>query len=350
MSDKFATVEAALDDWMAPSTPEGEHAEGLTPSPEEEAPTEAAPNSELAEALEDEHPQEDEQDLEADSPEEDDGEPTEAQDEDDDDSEEEQLHTVYPNGKEERVTLHELKRGYMREAVFTQKTQALSEKDKQATVVLEHAQGKLNEAAQTLTAIDLMFFSTPPEQPPVDLMTTDPARYEQEKRFYEGWHQSKQQLDAKKQEIANHQAQEAQGNLQKVMQANAQEFAKHFEIQPNDTAAFHAKLGELQHFATTLGYSIEEARQVIDWRAYRTLAELKQLREAAAGAKDKARMKVKKGKVKPIGASRQKGGQRLSKRDQARQRFESVTSKPNSPNLSRAGQIDAALDAMLAKD
>ena len=347
MSDKYATVEAALDDWMAPSTPEGERAEGHELSPEEEAPTEAAPDSELSEDQDDERPLEDE----ADSTLEDDGEPTEEHDTDDEDDEsEDRTFTVIIDGEEVAMTEEQIRDGVMLKSDHTRKTQVLAEKSEAVNQQMERASQLVADAGLQLEAIDQMFFGTPPEQPPVDLMTTDPARYEQEKRFYEGWHKSKLELDAKKQEIANTQAQEAQGNLQKVMQTNAQEFAKHFEIQPNDTAAFHAKLGELQHFATTLGYSLEEARQIIDWRAYRTLEELKQLREAAAGAQDKARMKVKKGKVKPIGASRQKGGQRLSKRDQARQRFESVTSKPNSPNLSRAGQIDAALDAMLAKD
>ena len=213
---------------------------------------------------------------------------------------------------------------------------------------MEQANTRLGEMDDRLVAIDQMFFGTPPEQPPIDLMRTDPASYEEQKRFYEQWHLSKQTLDQQRQEIAQQRSQKEQAKRQEVVQAEAQKFLEAFP-DVKDQAQFTAKVGELQHFASQYGYTPEELAQLTDHRSYVVLAELKALKEAVKGSKDKARQKIKRGKVKSLSSGRGQKVKKLSAREQANQRFDQTVAKQGT-GYSRKASVDAAVNAYLAKD
>lgn len=340
MSDNFGNIAEAAAAMAAASTPQ-EQAPAPEPASEEEGLPTAGLDSELEDTTDEEQP------LEAgDSSEEDASDPLDEHETPEDEEEDDQRFTVLLNGEEREMTLSDVQEGVMLKADYTRKTQALAEQRTQVTAAQEQAQQRLNDMDGTLVAIDQMFFGTPPQQPPIELMTQDPVKYEAEKRFFEQWHASKQTLDQQRVAIGQQRQQEAQTKLAEAAQKEAQAFIKHFEVK--DDVELTAKVGELRHFAAQYGFPLQETEAWIDHRVYAAFAELKALKEAAAGAKDKTRQKVKRAKTKSVSSGRGQTPRTQSEREKARQRAEQF--KPGTTGYRRNDHIAAAAAAMTAKD
>src|SRR5690606_15852468 len=124
---------------------------------------------------------------EQDSEDEDAGETDDAETDDEQDGEE-QTFTLSIGGKEETVTLSELRDGYLRQADYTRKTQAVVEQRKALEAQAEQVGKRYEEAATIMEAVSQKLLGTPPAKPDISLVRTDPVAYEEQKAAYEQWH------------------------------------------------------------------------------------------------------------------------------------------------------------------
>lgn len=169
---------------------------------------EANPEDEIDESAELEASDEDEQDE---------IEESETEDTEEDESEEsaDQLFTVTIDGKEEKVTLDELRDGYFRTADYTRKTQALAEERKAAEAELESVRAERAEYAQLLPKLRTTFEAGMGPEPDWNtLRQQDPARAavlwqqrEEQRRHIE-------QLKAEEQRVLQEQERDAQRQAQ----------------------------------------------------------------------------------------------------------------------------------------
>lgn len=340
MSDNLSVADAVAAHMANQTQAEPEQLSQDAPQPEDQE-QQAVSDSELPDDTE-------EQPLDADSEADEGGEPLDEHDEPDGEDDEEPLYTVVINGKQEQVNLEELQHGYMRQSDYTRSKQAVAENGKALQAQAEQVNSRLGNMDAQLAAIDQAFFGTQPEQPPVDLMRSDPVAYEEQNRFFQQWHLAKQNLDGQRQAIVEQRTKETQDKWREAAQTEAQAFIKEFDIK--DDAQLSAKIGELQHFATTnFGYSAEELSKMIDHRAYKILDRLKFLEDAYAGATDKTRLKTKRGKVKPISSGRGQKPQKKGAREMANQRFDQTVAKTGT-GYSRNAAVEAAVAAYTAKD
>jgi hypothetical protein len=307
---------------------------------EEDQETQEAP--ELSESEDETEEQPDEQDSE----EEEAGE-TDDEDTDDDQEEEEQTFTLNHGGKEETVTLSELRDGYLRQADYTRKTQAVTEQRKALDTQAEQVGKKYEEAAAILGAVSEQLLGTPPAKPDISLIRSDPQAYEEQKANYEQWHALKAGFDDWRGKVVQERDQESGKKRAEVAKAEGQRFAQAFEVK--DEAGLNAKVSEIHTYLhDTFGYAPQELAGMIDHRAYVIADKARRYDALMAENKPKAELKAKKAKLKPVtsGNARRKP-KRQSERDQALNRFNEATSRPDH-KFSRKEALDAAVEAYVS--
>lgn len=262
---------------------------------------------------------------------------------DDEQEEEEQTFTLELGGKEETVTLSELRDGYLRQADYTRKTQAVTEQRKTLETQVEQVGKKYEEAAAILGAVSEQLLGTPPAKPDISLMRSDPQTYEEQKYAWEQWHALKAGFDDWRQKVVQERDQQTGQKRAEYAKAEGQKFLQAFEIK--DEATFNAKISELHSYAQTRGYDPQELAGMIDHRAYIILDESRKYRALMAENKPKAELKAKKAKLKPVSSgAAQRKPKRSSERDQARTRFNEAVSRPGH-KFSRKEAFEAAVEA-----
>ena len=251
------------------------------------------------------------------------------------------------NGKEQVVDADEARDGYMRQAHFTRLTQAHAEKVRAFQEQAEQVQQRWAAMEQDLEAAEQLLMGTPPQMPPIDLLTSNPQEYEAQKRQYEEYAAYQQTLQQWRQGIAEQRQQEVQAKRQEIAQAEAKKFVEVFDIK--DDAAFNAKVGEIQgYLAQTYGYNPAELNSMLDHRHYKIAEKARLYDEMMARTKSKASLKVKKAKIKPASSGAKPKTKPVSKRDKAKKNFHHAT-RPGQDRPSRRDQIDAAVAAMTSE-
>lgn len=314
-------------------------------APEEDQTQEAADLSESEEEAEEQlaDGEEAEQDSEDDEPGETDGEDT-----NEEEQEEEPSFTITLDGKEQEVSLSELRDGYLRQADYTRKTQAFAEQRKHLETQAEQVGRKYEEAATIMEAVSEKLLGTPPAKPDITLMRTDPATYEEQKYAYEQWHALKQGFDQWRGQVVQEREQQSTDKRAEFAKAEGQLFLRAFKDEVKDDASFTAKIGEIHGYLRNLGYQDGELAGMIDHRAYVIADKARRYDALMADKKPKAELKAKKARLKPVtSGSAQRKPKRSSERDQARNRFIESTSRP-AHAISRNEQINAAAEAYLA--
>lgn len=182
----------------------------------------------------------------------------------DDDDEQPDSHAVTIDGKEEKVTLDELKKGYSRQADYTRKTQALAEKAKADEGERNADRAARAEYLDRITQLDTMLGGV--KEP-----DWDKIRRESPETFadtYAAWGLHVQQRDAVRAERTQTEA-KAQADAQRGFDALvAAEVAKLPEAIPEwkDTAVRKKEQTQLLDYAHGLGYSDEQLSEMADHR------------------------------------------------------------------------------------
>lgn len=330
------SIESAVDSILQPvetEEPEKEAEESVEETEEEATPEEAEDEEE---AVEEPEPAEEESDEE-DEADEDEGVSDEDEEDTDTDAEEKAQHfTVKVDGKNEVVTLDELKQGYSGQKYVQKGMQQAAEARKQAEQVYTALLNERQAISQLYEQARAGSLAAAPVEPPRELFETDPIGYMDEKLKYDenlaAYNKQMAQMEAVTQQQSQAEEAAKQAYLQHEM-SNLQKVIPEFADKEKAT-----KLRDkLVHSGTELyGYEPGDLAQVMDHRAIRVLHDAIKYHEIMSG-KDAAKEKVKTvtRKKRPV-----KAGAKKVKHDAVQKR------KKQRQNLSRSGSIEDALALM----
>lgn len=276
----------------------------ISEEPETETETDETPADE-AQTETDPEPVETEDDT--DSADEDDPEADDVEDDDDQDEdpadEAAELITVKVDGREERVTLEELKSGYSGQKVIRERMKEAAEQRK----ALETGQAEIAAARdqflQTVQSFQATGLIQEPTLPDPAMMDTDfvgyieaEARYRQDRAAFD---QQQYQL----QQIQQQQSFERQQQARAYAEAQLEELHSKIPAMASPETA-KPVVDRIQRAIENYGFSIDEIRNIADARAIEVLHDAAQWRElqgkkdAATAKAQKARPVVKSGAAK----------------------------------------------------
>lgn len=340
LSNTDGSIEGAIASLIQP---EGE------PTTEAEAPQEeTAVESELEEATPDEVEGEPE-DVEDEQPEPEGEEPIEGDDEEAGDSDEDeqdteeaeteqeqQLFTVKVDGKNEAVTLDDLKRGYSGQKYIQKGMQEVSEARKATEEVynaLLHERKQIAEVYEQAKTGQLL---TPPVEPTRELFETDPIGYMDAKLKYDeqvvAYNDQMQKMEA----VTEQQTQATQAAQQAYIQ---HELATLQKVIPDFADAKKASAIREQLMtvgSSVYGYEPAEIGQVMDHRAIRVLHDAMRYQELMNGKKA-AEVKADPAnrRKRPVKSGAKKADSKKTLRKKQRQ------------TLSRTGSVEDAIALLI---
>jgi hypothetical protein len=311
----FEQMAESLIEPEAEEETQDDHAEATdAPDTEEDQTDDGDDDQSADDADEDGEQDDDEQETEADS--------------------EAQLFTVKVDGKEERVSLEELQRGYSGQQYIQQGMQQVAEARKQVETYAQSMQQQQQQLDYLVQAAQQGAF-VPPTPPDPSLLQSDPVSYMQEKAIYD------QQAAAYQDHLQAYQGQMQQQQQQEQEQRNAflQEQRRQLHEAIPDLAdsekspRLQAKMADVA--MSKYGFSMEEVRALEDSRYARALHDLMRFHELTGKGETVAKKAEKARPVAKAGAKTdQKRGQARKKRDR----------------LKQTGSIDAAMDLMISDD
>lgn len=201
-----------------------------------------------------------------------------------------ELYTVPgPDGKELQVTLEELRGGYLRQADYTRKTQAVSETRKQAETEAAaareqrtHYQEQLGQLKQALERL------TPPEPDWDTLRRENPNEYAI-KRLEWNDHQDRIRTVKAAEQQAAWEAQQDQAKQLQTRMAEEQDKLLTAVPEWKDQTKAKAEIESLRSHAKAYGFSDEELAQVYDHRTVLLLRDAGRYRELQAKKPDAQR-------------------------------------------------------------
>jgi hypothetical protein len=307
------TIESAIAKLIQPEEPEQPEVEDADYEEEDQEEPE-------------QEPEESEEDYE--------GEDEEDTEEDDEEGSAPELYTVKVDGKEEQVSLEDLKRGYSGQKYVQKGMQEVAQIRKEAEetyAALMAARQQTDQLLQVAQSGQLMAHPVAPDRSKFD---SDPIGYMEEKLNYEDqWQRYQKQSEQiqqtlQQQRYAEQRAQQAhlQRELDSLM-TNVPEFA-------DPKTAEKAKDLILRTGETIYGYTPEEIGMVTDHRALKVLLDAARYREMMGG-KEQARKTKTAPKSRPV-----KGG--------AKQTGSNVKAiRERKSRLKKSGSIDDALGLIL---
>lgn len=199
-----------------------------------------------------------------------------------------ELYTVPgPDGKELQVTLEELRGGYLRQADYTRKTQAVSETRKQAETEAAAAREQRTHYQEQLGQLKQALESLTPPEPKRDQFS-DPNEYAV-KRLEWNEHQDRLRTVNAAQQQAVWEAQQDQAKTLQTRMAEEQEKLLTAVPEWKDQAKAKAEIESLRSHAKAYGFSDEELAQVYDHRTVLLLRDAGRYRELQAKKPDAQR-------------------------------------------------------------
>ena len=130
--------------------------------------------------------------------------------------------TVEIDGKPIELTKSEIQSGYLRQADYTRKTQALAEERKQYHAVVQQAQEQEKVYSQLLPVMVQRMQQYMPQPPRQELIDTDPVSYMKQKEAYEREMGDLQAAQAEMQRMSQKSQVEQEQQLQALVAQNAQ--------------------------------------------------------------------------------------------------------------------------------
>lgn len=311
------TIEGAIAALIKPEEPEVDETEGLDDEAEDQP-----------EAYEDE----------AEEPEQDEADESEDEEDEEEDPEEdagsEELYVVKIDGKEAKVTLEDLKRGYSGQQYVQKGMQEAAQLRKEAENAYSALMAERQQVSQVLNQIHQGQFLTPPKAPDRSIFESDPIGYMEAKMKYDddlaafSGQQAQYQQFVQQQSYAEQQAQQAylQQELE-VLKTAVPEFA-------DPKTAGKARDELLKVGTDVYGYAPEEIGMVMDHRAIRVLRD---------AAKYQAMMKGKTEAVKSKAVPRSRPVKGGAKKTDSNVK----AARERKSKLKQSGSIEDALGLIL---
>ena len=239
---------------------------------------------------------EDVDDAEYDDSEEDEVE-VEAKDDDDEtddeaDSEEPVYFSVKVDGKEERVTLEDLKRGYSGQKYVQKGMQEVAANRKQTEEVYSALLAERQQLVEMYQQMQQGQFLSKPNPPSDDLLSDDPIGYIEQKARYDKAMEQYNQQQGKMSQIMQQSEQARERAVQAYLQQEMQSLANVIPDFGDAQKATKLKGKLLDGGQNFYGYTEEEIGSIMDHRAIRVLNDAIKYREIVAG-KSKAEQKAK---------------------------------------------------------
>lgn len=201
------------------------------------------------------------------------GSESEAEDEGDGEGQELRDDTKVKVGDEE-VTLHELKRGFLREQDYTRKTQALANDRKQfeqtANTEISTLRGERAQLAQALGQVQTFMQELLPKEPDWNaLYAQNPGEYAAQRELWRSWQEQLQGVSAKQRSLMEA---EQQQNFQQLQQQLQSESERLLEALPEwkKPEVKKAERQRLIDWGQKNGFSEQELLSVVDHRALLT--------------------------------------------------------------------------------
>jgi len=235
------------------------------------------------------------------------------------------------------VTVSELKAGSLKNADYTQKTQALAAEKQTFQSEREQFNQTQQQTVQVRDFAIQLLESFTPQPPDPALLKSDPLGYLQQEQEYKA---RTEQLSYLQQQKA-YEAQQAQMQQQQQAQEHAQkEWAALAQAVPDlkDQAKAAAFFSGIEAYATSLGYTVPQLQEAIsfDHRQALVLADAVKWRQLQAS---KAKVSAKVEGRPPV----QKGGKRLNPGQHQHRQKQAAMDK-----LKRSGGVKDAAAAILA--
>ena len=305
-------IESAIDKIIAPAQEEtgetNQVEEETTVSPEaDEVELEAVEETEELDELEVSEEDIEDAEIEADDIEEETVEP--------------EYYTVKADGKEEKVTIEQLKQEYSGQKAIQNRFQELAQMRKQ----LEQ---KMNEVSQREQTVNQLYdqsqkqgFMSPPQLPDASLAESDPIAYMEQRAKYDTDMQSYQQQQMQMQQLQYQQQQQADQQHQAFVREQG-EIIRSKIPELADPAKSQTHWQSLMNSAKEYGFSDDEIAATADARYIQMANDAMKYRRIVANRKKaeakgkKAKPVVKAGAKKvadPQGAQMRKQQQRLQK-------------------------------------
>jgi len=243
------------------------------------------------------------------------------------------LYTVKVDGKEERVSLEDLKRGYSGQKYVQKGMQEAAEQRKQAEAVYAALLNERQQVAQVLQQVQ-NGLPQPPQEPSREMFESDPIGYMEAKLKYD---EDAKAYGAQIQQLQQIAAQ--QGQAQQVAQRAYLEREMETLKQVVPEFADPKKAPQVRDRLVTMGqevygYSPEEISSVMDHRAIRVLNDAIKYQELMSG-KTKAENQAKPKNRRTVKA----GAKRTDSKSQAM--------RQTRQKLKQSGSIDDALNLIL---
>lgn len=208
------------------------------------------------------------------------------------------LHTVKADGKEEKVTLDELKRSWSAEKHRQKGMQEAAEARKAAAELYQTLQSEQAKFMQVVQTIQEQGFKAPPQAPDMAMMDKDPigymqadARYRKELGDYQVQQQQIQQTAMAHRQMQDRQMAEFVAEQSKVLQSRIPEFA--------DANKAREVTGKIRATATeAYGFSDQEIGGIVDARQVQVLYDAMKWRELQAARTKQAPSAPKS--IKPV--------------------------------------------------
>jgi len=198
------------------------------------------------------------------------------------------------------LTLEEVEKGYLRQADYTRKTQAVAEQRKAQETEFEAVRAERQQYATQLQMLAEVLASQGPDAPPPELRQTDPAEYAARMADVMAHQQHLATVAAKQQQV---QSQVAADQAAKQAQYLAAERERLLDVVPEwrDQAIATRDLQALRAVGAEYGFSDQELDSVADHRALLLLRDAKAWRDHRK-ATDHVKPKIAKAPVLKPGA------------------------------------------------
>lgn len=176
---------------------------------------------------------------------------------------------VVIDGKE--VTLHELKRGFLREQDYTRKTQALAEQRRQFEATAEGELTALRterqQLSQALGQVQAYMQELMPKEPDWNaLYARDPAEYAAQRELWRTWQEQVQGIEGRRRQIAEREQAENLRQLQNTLQAEKGKLMAAIPEWEKPEVA-KAEKQKILDWGQKVGFSEDELNTIIDHRA-----------------------------------------------------------------------------------
>lgn len=223
---------------------------------------------------EDDEGQEDDSEDEADdSDEEDEAEDEEEDGEDDEDDgdapelSDEAVIPVKIDGKIQRLTLAELKKGYSRTAVFTQRTQEAAKVRQEAEQYAAQLAQERAQIAAVAAELEARWNEIEPEPDWEKLRTEDPVEWAIQKQVWAEKQTKRAQLKAVEQELMRRNQTAQQAELEKTIAKEREALFEKIPEWKRDSAKATKEMGQIREYMKRVGFADEEIGQIYDHRA-----------------------------------------------------------------------------------